>query len=99
MADRADDERLVLRVFTHPACSACSRAVQGAWDLGQAHPAVEVRTVRLEEKEGLTEAQAEGVKTIPTLILAAGTDELDRWIGLPERGVLELALERMQAGA
>jgi glutaredoxin len=95
---------LVLRVFTHPACSGCSTAVRLAWEAAERHPDVELRTVRLENEEGLAEAHSEGVKTIPTIILGTiipgkGSAELERWVGSPEPGAVASALERLTAPA
>jgi hypothetical protein len=96
----AERPRLLLRVFTHPACSGCSAAVRQAWLAAAEHPEVEMRTVRLENKEGLEEAHAEGIKTIPTMILGAGGQELERWVGTPEPGVVAAALaQRASKGA
>ena len=80
---------LLLRVFTHPACSGCSRAVREAWKLAQEHPEIEIRTVSLEGAEGLAEARAERVLTIPTLVLGSPDQELRRWVGAPDPGELE----------
>jgi len=85
----------LLRVFTHPACAGCSTAVRLAWEAAEEHREVKFRTVRLENKEGLAEAQAEGIKTIPTIILGTAGEELERWIGAPEPGQVATALERL----
>ena len=83
----AEVRGVVLRVFTHPACSGCTRAVQKAWELTEAHPEVALKTISLTKKEGLDAAQKEGVKTIPTFILSSGERELERWEGrLTTRG-------------
>ena len=92
-------EELVLRVFTHPACSGCSQAVRRAWKLSEKHSEVTLRTVKLETKEGLAEARAAHIKTIPTIILSAAGEELERWVGTPEAGVLEADLEKLMAHA
>jgi glutaredoxin len=97
MADPAA-ERLRLRVFTHPACSGCSQAVRSAWEAAEAHPEVALRTVRLENEEGLAEAQAEGIKTIPTIILGTTSEEYERWVGTPENGAITNALEKLATG-
>lgn len=86
-----------LRVFTHPACAGCPQVVERAWKLTRAHPDVELRTVSLEQAEGLAEAQAEGVRTIPTLILEGAGSEPRRWSGTPAAGELEAAVEAMTA--
>ena len=87
---------LLVRVFTHPACSGCGPAVQAAWKLREAHPEVELRTVSLERKEGLDEAHAEGVKTIPTTILSRGEAELRRFVGAASNASLESALVELE---
>ncbi len=90
-------EELTLRVFTHPACSGCSQAVSRAWKLSEEHPGLTLRTVKLEVKEGLAEARAERIKTIPTIILSTAGEELERWVGTPKTGVLEAGLEKLAA--
>jgi len=97
--DEALPEGLRLRVFTHPACSGCSSAVRLAWKAAEEYSQVELRTVRLEDKAGLAEAHAEGVKTIPTLILGTANEELERWVGTPEPGVVAATLERLAVRA
>ena len=92
-----EGEPLVLRVFTHPACPGCGAAVREAWGLGRSHPQIEVRTVSLERKEGLAEARGEKVTTLPTLILARGGEELERWVGAPEPGELVAVAARIRA--
>ncbi len=82
-------EGFVLRVFTHPACAGCSTAVRRAWELAESHPEVAMRTVSLERQEGLTEARAERVTTIPTTILSSPEGEIHRWTGTPEAGALQ----------
>ncbi|MDH3743970.1 MAG: hypothetical protein OES47_02580 [Acidobacteriota bacterium] len=86
---------LLLRVFTHPACSGCTRAVREAWNLGEEHAEIEIRTVSLEDKEGLAEARAEKIRTIPTLVLGDRGSELRRWVGAPEPGALENGLREL----
>jgi len=83
---------LVVRVFTHPACGGCGAAVKQAWEVARGSAAVEVRTVSLENKEGLAEARREGVRTIPTVILATVDEELERWVGTPPPGALAVAV-------
>ena len=87
--------RLLLRVFTHPACSGCAQAVREAWQLAQDHAEIEMRTVSLESKDGLGEARKEGVRTIPTLLLSERSEELRRWVGAPEPGALEAGLREL----
>ncbi len=84
-------DRLV-RVFTHPACQGCGEAVKMSWELSQAASGVQLRTVALETKAGLAEAQREGIKTIPTIIVSDGDSELHRFVGTPSRSELELAV-------
>ena len=93
------EARLLLRVFTHPACSCCTRAVREAWELTQQRPEIEVRTVSLEGAEGLAEARAEKIRTIPTLVLGVGGKELRRWVGAPESGALESGLQELDLPA
>lgn len=98
MADLPAPPRLMIRIFTHPACSGCPQAVQDVWRFSQAHPDVELRTIRLENKEGLAEAHAEGVKTIPTVILESDGGVLERWSGTPAPGALEEAYAQHGVG-
>ena len=84
-------DRLV-RVFTHPACQGCGEAVKMSWELSQATSGVQLRTVALETKAGLAEAQREGIKTIPTIIVSQGDREMHRFVGSPSRSELELAV-------
>ncbi len=83
---------LVVRVFTHPACSGCGAAVHTAWALGRRHPHVKLRTVSLDNKAGLDEAHAEHIKTIPTVIVSDGGAEVARFVGAPTESALEAAL-------
>ncbi len=91
MAD--EPEALLLRVFTHPACSGCAGVVDKAWKLTQKRSSVDLRTVNLVNEEGLAEARSEGIKTIPTVILSAAGSELKRWVGTPDNGAMEAAVE------
>ena len=89
---------LTLRLFTHPSCPRCVIAVKAAWELEQARPGLfALRTVKLTDQAGLNEAHAEQIKTIPTLILTRDGEELERIVGAPTEGQLELALERALA--
>lgn len=88
----------MIRVFTHPACSGCPQMVQDVWRFSQAHPEVGLRTIRLENKEGLAEAHAEGVRTIPTVILESDDGVLERWSGTPAPGALEEAYAQHVVG-
>lgn len=92
----AEARSLLVRVFTHPACSGCGPAVQAAWKLREAHPEVELRTVSLAKKEGLDEAHAEHVRTIPTLILSRGAAEIRRFVGATSAEVLERTLREAE---
>ena len=84
-------ERLV-RVFTHPACPGCPAAVRAVWEACAARPGVALRAVSLDVEQGLAEAHAAGVRTIPTVIVSDGGVEIARWIGAPERARMEEAL-------
>ncbi len=95
----AEAPRLLLRVFTHPACAGCPQVVDRAWKLTRERTDVELRTVNLVNEQGLAEARSEKVKTIPTVILSAAGEELERWVGTPERGALEAAVEGLAATA
>ncbi len=83
---------LLLRVFTHPACAGCGPVVKMCWELANAADEIELRTVKLETKEGLAEAQKERIKTIPSVILSRGGEELARLVGTPTRESLEQAI-------
>lgn len=87
---------VVLRVFTHPACAGCGEAVRRAASFVERHPEVELRTVRLEEAEGLAEARAERVLTVPTALLERGGTELGRWTGALDDRLVEQALAETQ---
>lgn len=98
MANRTASPKLMIRIFTHPACSGCPQAVQDVWKFSQAHQDVELRTIRLENKEGLAEAHAEGVRTIPTVILEYHDGVIERWSGTPAPGALDEAYAQYVAG-
>jgi hypothetical protein len=53
---------------------------------------VELRTVTLAEKDGLTEARRAKVTVIPTLILNRDGEELKRWLGRPALDELRAAV-------
>ncbi len=79
-------DKLLIRVFTHPACSGCGPALRMVWEMvEQEKDAFNLRTVKLENKEGLQEAYREGIKTIPTIILSGEGKELERIVGSPSR--------------
>ncbi len=81
----------LLRVFTHPACASCGPALRMVWEFVEAHSeSFTLRTVKLENKEGLQEAYKENIKTIPTIILTDGDDELERFVGTPTREQLQV---------
>ena len=92
-------EPALLRVFTHPACAGCAGVVDKAWRLSQTHSGVDLRTVNLVNEQGLAEARSEGIQTVPTVILSAGGRELKRWVGTPENGTLEAAVEGLERTA
>ncbi len=89
--------RALLRVFTHPACAGCGEAVRRAAAVVAGHGDVELRTVRLEEPEGLAEARGERVLTIPTTILERDGQVLGRWIGALDLDAVERALGALAA--
>ena len=96
---RGTNGGLLLRVFTHPACAGCPQVVDRAWKLTQKRSDLELRTVHLTGEEGLAEARTERIKTIPTVILSASGEELERWVGTPEAGALEAAVEGLAVTA
>ena len=84
---------LTVRIFTHPACAGCGPVVKGAWELHeQGEPAFRLETVTLAEKDGLSEAFARGIKTIPTVVFLDGDREVDRIVGTPEPGEIRKRL-------
>ena len=90
----ADSKKsLILSVFTHPACSGCGAAVEMGWELSQDIQGIELKTVKLENREGLEKAQKCGIKTIPTMIIYKGEKECERMVGLPEKKNLEESLK------
>ena len=86
---------MILRVFTHPACSECGPAVEMAWKLSETHDDLKLETVKLENKKGLLKAQSVGIKTIPTLIFYKGQEEIKRFVGLPEKVHLENSYQEL----
>ena len=84
---------LILSVFTHPACSGCGAAVEMGWELVQDLEGIELKTVKLENREGLERAQQCGIKTIPTMIIYKGEEECERMVGLPKKKDLEESLK------
>ena len=91
----ADSKKsLILSVFTHPACSGCGAAVEMGWELVQVLEGIELKTIKLENREGLERAQQCGIKTIPTMIIFRGEEECERMVGLPKKKNLEESLKR-----
>ena len=84
---------LILSVFTHPACSGCGAAVEMGWELAQDLEGIVLKTVKLENREGLQKAQQCGIKTIPTMIIYKGEEECERMVGLPKKKDLEDSLK------
>ena len=84
---------LILSVFTHPACSGCGAAVEMGWELVQDFEGLQLKTVKLENREGLERAQQCGIKTIPTMIIYRGEEECERMVGLPKKKDLEESLK------
>ncbi len=83
---------LLLRVFTHPACAGCGSVVKMCWELADGADGIELRTVKLETKAGLAEAHMERIKTIPSVIVSSGGEELARLVGTPTKESLEEAI-------
>ena len=91
----ADSKKsLILSVFTHPACSGCGAAVEMGWELVQDFEGIQLKTVKLENREGLEMAQQCGIKTIPTMVIYRGEEECERMVGLPKKKALEESLKR-----
>ena len=90
----ADSKKsLILSVFTHPACGGCGAAVEMGWELVQVFEGLQLKTVKLENREGLERAQKCGIKTIPTMIIYKGEEECERMVGLPKKKDLEESLK------
>ena len=90
----ADSKKsLILSVFTHPACSGCGAAVEMGWELVQDFEGLQLKTVKLENREGLERAQQCGIKTIPTMIIYKSEEECERMVGLPKKKDLEESLK------
>ena len=88
------EESIILNVFTHPACNGCGAAVEMSWLLTQELTGVQLKTVKLENREGLKKAQDFKIKTIPTLVILKGEEECERLVGLPKKEKLEETLKR-----
>ena len=54
---------------------------------------IELKTVKLENREGLEKAQQCGIKTIPTIIIYKDEEECERMVGLPKKKDLEESLK------
>ena len=97
MGDSSDghqEHSIILSVFTHPACYGCGAAVEMGWELSQELSGIQLKTVKLENREGLKKAQDFKIKTIPTLIILKGEKECERLVGLPKKEKLEETLKR-----
>ena len=97
MAESSDDDEeqsIILCVFTHPACYGCGAAVEMCWELSKEMRGVQLKTVKLENREGLKKAQDFKIKTIPTLVILKGEEECERLVGLPKKEKLEETLKR-----
>ena len=88
------EHSIILSVFTHPACNGCGAAVEMGWELSQELSGIQLKTVKLENREGLKKAQDFKIKTIPTLIILKGEEECERLVGLPKKEKLEETLKR-----
>ena len=76
----ADSKKsLILSVFTHPACSGCGAAVEMGWELVQDFEGLQLKTVKLENREGLERAQQCGIKTIPTILFIGEKTSVNAW--------------------
>ena len=56
MGDSSDghqEQSIILSVFTHPACNGCGAAVEMGWELSQELSGIQLKTVKLENREGL----------------------------------------------
>ena len=89
---------LILTVFTHPACSGCGPAVEMGWEIAQEMEGIELKTVKLESREGLEKAKGHSIKTIPTMIISRGGEEFERVVGLPNREEFKETLKRHLIG-
>ena len=83
MGDSSDghqEQSIILNVFTHPACNGCGAAVEMSWELSQELNGIQLKTVKLENREGLKKAQDFKIKTIPTLVILKGEEECERLV-------------------
>lgn len=87
--------KLTLKIFTRrlpPPWRSRGGAAKAAWELKERKPDLFVLlTLSLTGKAGLDEAQAQAqkIKTIPTMILSRGERGFDRIAGVPATGDLE----------
>lgn len=63
-----------------------------AWEIASPEPGIDLRTIALETKDGLAEAQKEHIKTIPSLIVSVDGIEIERLVGTPTREKMAEAL-------
>jgi len=84
----------MMQVFTHPACSGCGPVVERVWRIAEEHDSVQMQTVKLETEEGLAHAQSVVIRTIPSIIIMEEGEEIERFVGTPEEGTLEAAVEK-----
>lgn len=63
-----------------------------AWEIASPEPGIDLRTIALETKDGLAEAQKEHIKTIPSLIVSVDGIEIERLVGTPTREKMTEAL-------
>ena len=92
--DGSDSNSLILTVFTHPACSGCGPAVEMGWEFAKEMDGIELKTVKLENREGLEKAKLHRVKTIPTMIISSRGHEFERVVGLPQLEEFKKILKR-----
>ena len=96
--DGSDSNSLILTVFTHPACSGCGPAVEMGWEIAKEMDGIELKTVKLENREGLEKAKVHSIKTIPTIIISSRGKELERVVGLPKREEFKETLKQHLTG-
>ena len=92
--DGSDSNSLILTVCTHPACSGCGPAVEMGWEFAKEMDGIELKTVKLENREGLEKAKLYRVKTIPTMIISSRGQEFERVVGLPQLEEFKKTLKR-----
>ena len=63
---------LLVRVFTHPACSGCGPVVQAAWKLREAHPEVELRTVQSNSEGALIDTIQQALTWANAILINPG---------------------------